>query len=260
MLPWRQSSIQCGVENIVADVQDPTQRYFPWSETIQGHILGAYYYGYILTNINGGQLADKFGPRWMCGIITLISSLLTLLTPLVAEMDEIMLILLRIGTGLCQAFSPRRSTHSLIQVGGYAGAVMTTILSGILSSTVGWKWVFYVFGCFGIFCFFVWMYVIYNTPAEHPRILEEELIKIKMTVNVSAIASTNKANRPPVPWRAIWLSVPVWSISIAKFCGAWGNLMLMSKLPSYLKSILHVSITNVSTLPLFTFALVSVEI
>ena len=253
----------CNITNTASNTVTHFQK-FDWSETVQGHILGSYYYGYILTNINGGQLADKFGPRWMCGIITLISSLLTLLTPMIARLDVTTLILLRIGTGLCQgvltpaiysllAFwiprNERALVLALIQVGGYAGAVITTILSGILCSTIGWQWVFYVFGCFGIVCFLVWMYTIYNTPNEHPRIDQEELLTIKLNVNVSAIASTNKSNRPKVPWRSIWLSLPVWAISVAKFCGAWGNLMLMSKLPSYLKSVLHVSITSVSNCP-----------
>ncbi len=45
----------------------------------------------------------------------------------------------------------------------------------------------------------------------------------------------------------MFCSMPVWAIAMAKFCGAWGNLMLMSKLPSYLRSVLNVSIQNVST-------------
>ena len=82
---------------------------FNWDETMQGHILGSYYYGYIVTNINGGQLADRFGPRWLCGMVTLISAVLTLVTPFVARWDVYGLILLRVFTGLCQVSVSIRS-------------------------------------------------------------------------------------------------------------------------------------------------------
>lgn len=107
----------------------------------------------------------------------------------------------------------------------------------------GWPSVFYVFGIAGVVCFFLWMYTIYDSPDKHPRILQSELKLIKQTASVS---STNVEKRKNIPWVKIWLSMPVWAISVAKFCGAWGNLMLMSKLPSYLNTMLHVSIQNVS--------------
>jgi MFS family permease len=73
-----------------------------WSETLQGHILGSFYYGYIATNINGGQLADMFGVRYLCAFVTLSSAILTLLTPVVAFWSPIALIVLRVITGLAQ--------------------------------------------------------------------------------------------------------------------------------------------------------------
>lgn len=102
---------------------------------------------------------------------------------------------------------------------------------------------FYIFGICGMLSFILWMYTIYNTPDQHPRILNNELLEIKLNVNVTNAKGGH--SKKQVPWLAIMTSIPVWAISVAKFCGAWGNLMLMSKLPSYLKSILHISIQNV---------------
>ena len=87
------------------------------------------------------------------------------------------------------------------------------------------------------------MYTIYDTPDKHPRILKSELIKIKQTASASTTSIDKRKN---IPWKAIWLSMPVWAISMAKFCGAWGNLMLMSKLPSYLNTMMHVPIQTVN--------------
>ena len=69
---------------------------------MQGHILGSFYYGYIASNINAGQLVDRVGARWLCGIITLASAMLTMITPLVARWDVNALILVRVCIGLCQ--------------------------------------------------------------------------------------------------------------------------------------------------------------
>lgn len=204
-----------------------------------------------------------FGPRWLCGFVTLFSSVLTLLTPLIARWNTIGLIVVRVSTGLAQGiltpaiyallagWIPRYERGlvlALIQVGGNLGAVFSTIFSGYLCKNGfadGWPSVFYVFGSAGVVCFFLWMYNIYNNPAEHPRISEDELQMIRLNVNASLSKSSKTKS---VPWVAIMTSMPMWAIAVAKFCGAWGNLMLMSKLPSYLRSMLHITIQNVSRL------------
>jgi ACS family sodium-dependent inorganic phosphate cotransporter-like MFS transporter 5 len=103
---------------------------------------------------------------------------------------------------------------------------------------------FYVIGGSGVLCFMLWMYCIYDTPAKHPRILKAELILIQKNVNVSFITA-EKERKKIIPWKSIFLSLPMWAIAVAKFCGAWGNLMLMSKLPTYLESVLHMPIEMV---------------
>ncbi|KAI2796614.1 hypothetical protein BLOT_014407 [Blomia tropicalis] len=231
---------------------------FHWDETMQGHILGSFYYGYIATNINAGQLADIFGARWLCGIVTLVSAVLTIITPFIARWDVNALILVRVCIGLCQGVltpaiysllakwiprNERALVLALIQVGGNMGAVVSTILSGFLCQhgfDGGWPSVFYVFGIVGILCFILWMYAIYDSPDQHPRIHDDELLTIKLNIGLNS----SSGKRSNIPWTSIMTSMPVWAISVSKFCGAWGNLMLMSKLPSYLKSVLHLSIQD----------------
>ncbi|KAJ6222360.1 hypothetical protein RDWZM_000905 [Blomia tropicalis] len=237
-------------------IEDDDDDVFDWDETMQGHILGSFYYGYIASNINAGQLVDRVGARWLCGIITLASAMLTMITPLVARWDVNALILVRVCIGLCQGIltpaiysllakwiprNERALVLALIQVGGNMGAVVSTILSGFLCQhgfDGGWPSVFYVFGIVGILCFILWIYAIYDTPDQHPRIDDEELEIIQLNIGVNNL----NEKKVCIPWISILTSMPVWAITVAKFCGAWGNLMLMSKLPSYLKSVLHLPI------------------
>ncbi|CAG2110848.1 unnamed protein product, partial [Medioppia subpectinata] len=40
---------------------------YPWNESAQGLVLGAYFYGYTVTQFCGSY-ADKFGAKWMTGL------------------------------------------------------------------------------------------------------------------------------------------------------------------------------------------------
>ncbi|KAK3087918.1 hypothetical protein FSP39_012439, partial [Pinctada imbricata] len=58
---------------------------FDWTEDTQGIILGSFFYGYIITQIPGGQLAEKFGGKKMFGFGVLVTAVLSMLTPVVAR-------------------------------------------------------------------------------------------------------------------------------------------------------------------------------
>ena len=63
-------------------------------------ILGAFFYGYILTQIPGGILAGKYGGKWLFGIGLFMTALLTLLTPVAANWGTVPFIILRVLEGL----------------------------------------------------------------------------------------------------------------------------------------------------------------
>lgn len=63
-------------------------------------ILSAFYFGYIVTHIPGGLLAQKFGGKYTLGLGILWTAIFTLLTPIVAYQGDIPLIILRFLEGL----------------------------------------------------------------------------------------------------------------------------------------------------------------
>jgi MFS family permease len=138
----------------------------------------------------------------------------------------------------------RSMSLALVQVGGNIGAVLTMPLSAYLSQhgfSGGWPSVFYVLGVLGTLCFIPWIYQIYNTPAEHPRIRGKELVYIQANVT----ATNKRKRRAYVPWGSIMTSKQVWISVVTKFCVSWGNCFLMTKLPTYLQSVLHLSMDSV---------------
>ena len=58
--------------------------HFPWDSRIQGSILAAFFYGYVITQIPGGYLTRRCGGKVVFAAGVAGSSLLALLSPLAA--------------------------------------------------------------------------------------------------------------------------------------------------------------------------------
>lgn len=79
---------------------------FEWSEVTQGLLLGAFYYGYILTHIPGGMLAERFGGKWVLGLGLLSTAVCTFITPITVKMGgATALFILRVIEGLGEVSS-----------------------------------------------------------------------------------------------------------------------------------------------------------
>lgn len=71
-----------------------------WEKSIQGHILGAFFYGYTVSQIPGGLMAEQFGGKWVVFGFLGLSSVATLLTPVAARFSFAALIVLRVFVGI----------------------------------------------------------------------------------------------------------------------------------------------------------------
>ena len=65
-------------------------------------MLGAFSYGYILTQIPGGYLSEKYGGKWVFGIGTAMNVLLTILSPIIVKLSKTLFIVTRVVQGLGQ--------------------------------------------------------------------------------------------------------------------------------------------------------------
>ena len=73
---------------------------FIWNKGIQGHVLGSFFYGYLISQIPGGILAEKYGGKWVFGLSLAIATVATLLTPVAAQLSFGLLIFLRVVVGI----------------------------------------------------------------------------------------------------------------------------------------------------------------
>ncbi|XP_070534945.1 vesicular glutamate transporter 1-like [Ptychodera flava] len=222
---------------------------FDWDYQLQGIVLGSFFYGYIVTQIPGGWLANKFGGKIVFGSGILATALLTLLTPIATMWSVYLLIAIRIFEGLFEGVTypaihsvwsrwappmERSKLATFAFAGSYVGTVVSMPLSGLLAKNVGWPSVFYVFGGLAVLWFIGWWFLISDFPSEHPTIGHLELNYIQDSIGIDYPT----ADRGNIPWKSILTSLPVWAIIAAHFSENWGFYTMLTDLPTFFKQVL----------------------
>jgi len=158
-----------------------------------GYIFSAFSWAYVIGQIPGGWLLDKFGSKKVYFYSIFIWSLFTLLQGFVDIFHGfgivIALFALRFLVGLAEAPSfpgnsrivaawfpaqERGTAVSIFNSAQYFATVIFAPIMGWLTSEVGWSHVFFFMGGLGIVLSFVWLKVIYD-PKDHPRVNQAEL-------------------------------------------------------------------------------------
>ncbi|KAK6960294.1 sialin [Biomphalaria glabrata] len=237
---------------------------FDWDETTQGYILGAFFYGYIVTQVPGGWLASKFGGKNLFGYGVLCTSVLTLITPVAARYSVYLLIAVRVLEGLGEgvtfpamhamwgSWAPvweRSKLAAFTYAGAQLGTVISMPVSGLLCDSDfggGWPSAFYVFGSLGCVWFVAWMFLVHNTPAEHPRISTSEREYIE--------SSVGKREHIKTPWLQILTCPALWGISLAHFTNNWCYYTLLTCLPAYMSNILRFNLKENGLLSAMPYA------
>ncbi|XP_066992481.2 sialin [Anabrus simplex] len=247
----------------IAPVEELEQTRYEWDEYLQNMILGSFFWGYICTELPGGRLAEIVGGRRVFGYSMLVASIVTLLTPLAANLHYVAVIILRVVLGFmlgatwpamhpmtAQWIPPmERSKFIANMMASSLGAAITMPVCGFLIASLGWESVFYVTGVVGLVWSVAWFLLVFDTPAQHPRISYEERRYIE---NAIGTATSRSGKTLAVPWRKIFTSPPVWAIIITHAASVFGYFTVVNQLPTYMKSILHFNIKEnglLSSLP-----------
>ncbi|GFR29050.1 hypothetical protein TNCT_128742, partial [Trichonephila clavata] len=224
---------------------------FDWNTSTQSVILGSFFYGYVLTQLPGGNISEKYGAKWLFGIGVLITSVFTIITPFAAWWGVYPLIIVRIIEGLGEGvtfpamsallgrWAPKMERSLITAItnsGATIGSVVSFGLSGLICDTIGWPSVFYIFGIIGVIWTVFWLWLVYETPESHPSISEEEIAEIRQ-------GRDDKVwQRSATPWKSIFSSRYVWALTVTHFGLSWGFYTFLTELPTYLARILHFDI------------------
>ncbi|KAK9745456.1 Major Facilitator Superfamily [Popillia japonica] len=111
------------------------------------------------------------------------------------------------------------------------GAALTYPMCGWIIDEWGWEWVFYTNGILGTIWYIWWLYCVFDSPEQHPRISEAEKEYI-----ISRLEQQSKPRKKaPVPWKKILPALPIWMNILAQWGGIWGFFTLMNHAPQYFK-------------------------
>jgi ACS family sodium-dependent inorganic phosphate cotransporter len=221
---------------------------FGWGAAQKGLVLSSFFWGYLITQLPGGWLADRFGAKVVLAVGVLWWSLFTLLTPL-ATGSLGLLFLVRASMGLGEGLN-FPAIHSLTArwipsqersraiafnyTGLLLGTVVGLLLTPVFMVHFGWRWVFYTFGCLGFVWYVLWQRLATSRPEDHPSISPQELHYIQQN-------RPDVARADAVPWRLIFSKAPVWAVITAHFCNNLGGYFVVTWVPTYLNKELGVS-------------------
>ena len=162
-----------------------------------GYIFSAFGWSYVVAQVPGGWLLDRFGSRWVYAFSIMIWSAFTLMQGWVGFLGGgaaiTVLFLLRLLVGFAEAPSfpanarivaawfpgnERGTASAFFNSGQYFATVIFAPLMGWIAHDFGWRYVFFVMGGLGILVGLVWIKTMFG-PKEHPAINEAEFDYIR---------------------------------------------------------------------------------
>ncbi|WP_175718467.1 MFS transporter [Burkholderia anthina] len=209
-------------------------REFGLNRTEIGLVFSAFAYPYLVFQIIGGWVSDRFGARrtlLACGLLWAVA---TLLTGMAGGLMSLLAARLLLGLGEGATFPaatsamsrwvPREKrgfaqgiTHAFSRVGN---AVAPAAVVAVMA-VYGWRESFYICGVISIVWVAIWALVYTEHPKDHPRITQAELDTLPPP----------KPKPATVPWGPLFRRMM--PVTIVYFCYGWTLWLFLSWIPQY---------------------------
>ena len=197
--------------------------------------------GYVLFEIPGGWLADRFGARAMLSRIVVWWSVFTALTGAARSFGSLIAIRFLFGCGEAGAFPGATSAiarwfprtelaraQAIVMFGSRVGFAMTSWVVIALMSSYGWRSVYWIFACLGIFWAAGWSVWFRDTPGQHRSVGPKE----RALIRDQRSASFRHAR---IPWGALATDRNIWALCGMYSGYTWGLYFYIQWLPTYLE-------------------------
>jgi sugar phosphate permease len=219
----------------------------PLTKTQAGLIFSAFAYPYLLFQISGGWVADKFGARIALTICGIIWAGATIMTGMVHGL--VMMFVARVVLGFGEGATFPTATRAMSywmpkSKRGYAqgithafsrlGNSVTPWLVATLIAAISWRGSFIVVGFVSLFWALLWGLYFRNDPRQHRAITDEELTVLP--------PYAEKKGTVQVPWKRLGLRmIPV---IVVYFCYGWTLWLFLSWIPSFFKNEYHLDLQS----------------
>jgi MFS family permease len=225
----------------IATAAGEIRRELSLSATQYGLIFSVFGYPYLLFQVFGGWVGDRFGPRktlFTCGLIWAGATILTGFSGGLMSLLA-MRVLLGVGEGATfpvatramqswTAASRRGFAQGITHAFARGGIVATPPLVAWLMALVTWRGSFVILGLISVLWVIAWVSYFRDVPAEHKS----------MTPALLATLPNNgqplHVKRPQVPWGP--LVRRMMPVTVVYFCYGWTLWLYLSWLPSFFQN------------------------
>lgn len=191
------STLNYGDRGILSITGSAIQGEFALTPVQMGWIFSAFAWAYVLGQLPGGWLLDRYGSKRTYAVSIFTWSMLTLLQAFTGGSDISIVVMtfftLRFLVGLAEApaapgnsrmvaswfpASERGTASSIFNSGQYFAIVLFAPISGWVIHEYDWRAVYVMMGILGIIMTWVWLRMVFS-PLEHPRINQAELAHLR---------------------------------------------------------------------------------
>ncbi len=231
---------------------DAISKDFDINHITLGYIFSAFGWTYAIGQIPGGLLVDKFGPKKVYAVLTFVWAILLILHSIIDLVPVFMMvsvfIVLRALVGVICApmfsinsrvvaewfpSSERAMATSVYTSAQYLSVIIFAPLIGVLSTTIGWQYVFLVIGCVMIVVSLVWISY-FDLPSQHRFIKENERNYIQGKVDHVAANRQGKIIFNQNPIVQLLKNRMIFGIYFGQYCSAVTSYFFMTWFPIFL--------------------------
>ncbi|XP_032590563.1 putative inorganic phosphate cotransporter [Drosophila grimshawi] len=262
--------LNAGVSVVAMTNAESTNPDFPeydWTEAEKSYILSSFYWGYVITQFLGGFLCKLFGAKTVIFWATFGSGVCSCITPLFigwggwgtyCAIRVLMgcfqgLIFPSIHQHLARWSPPKERNRlgALSHTGIECGNVLSMFVSGMIAKgPMGWPGISYISAGVAFASCALWFVLSANNATESRFIGEAERHYIESSLK----HGVNYHHAViPIPWKAIWTSVPFLALLVARCAESWGLSTLQAEIPAYMNGVLQMDIKDNATFSALPF-------
>ncbi|PZD66345.1 MFS transporter [Pantoea ananatis] len=227
-----------------------------------GLAISVFGIAYVIMQLPGGWLLDRYGARMVYGCALIGWSLVTMLqgTIYLYASPLIVLVILRLLMGAIEApafpansrlsvqWFPNKErglVTSIYQSAQYISLGIITPLMTIILHNLSWHYVFYYIGAIGIILGIVWLFKV-RDPLQHPKVNQEEIEYIRDGGGEPTLGSKKAQEKITLAqFKSVCINRMMIGVYIGQFCVTSITWFFLTWFPTYLYQAKGMSILKV---------------
>lgn len=224
---------------IIGLLKPVLEQEFAWTETDFARIVTAFTAAYAVGLLLSGGMIDRVGTRVGYAIMVIVWSISGMLHAVARSVNGF--ILARVGLGLGEAgnfpaafkavaeWFPSRErglATGIVNAGTSVGVVSALLIVPPIFAAFGWQQVFWITGAMGLVWLVFW-WILYDVPAKHRRITDEERAYIQAGMPAPA------SEKSTIKWQRLFRFPQTWAFVAGKAFSDPIYWFFLFWLPSY---------------------------